>query len=93
MAALLGGSDMDRIQVYARVRPLLPREHMGVAEQALAADAVTRQVSVSTPESTKPLKFQFDAVLPSSSTQEDAFSLVQPQLKSCLEGYNVTVFA
>ena len=79
--------------MYARVRPLLPREREDGTAPVLDADLSARVIAVSTLGATKPLRFQFDAVLPSTAGQEDAFGLIQPQLQSCLKGYNVTVFA
>ena len=82
-------SNEDRIQVYARVRPTLARERG--EGQAVSGD--DRTISVATYSAAQPLEFNFDAVLPNTSSQEDAFQLLQPQLQSALSGYNVTVFA
>jgi hypothetical protein len=86
----MASSNEDRIQVFARVRPLLTRERG--EGQAVSASS-TGSVAVATYSSAQPLEFNFDAVLSSSSTQENAFNLLQPQLVSALSGYNVTVFA
>lgn len=79
----------DRIQVYARVRPTLARER----GEGQAVSGESRTISVSTYSAAQPLEFNFDAVLPNTSSQEDAFELLRPQLNSALAGYNVTVFA
>ena len=89
MAESSTAKQSDRIQVYARVRPVLPRER----GEGSAVEASGNSVLVTTFASALPQRFNFDAVLPSSSVQEDAFKLVQPLLDSALQGYNVTVFA
>ncbi len=82
-------SNEDRIQVYARIRPTLARER-GEGQAVSGSD---RTVSVATYSAAQPLEFNFDAVLPNTASQEDAFALLRPQLSSALAGYNVTVFA
>lgn len=79
------------IRVFARIRPQIAREkgeEMGVRKLdafSLETDAKDKRSEAKT--------FNFDTVYDERSSQEDVFSDCRALIGSCVDGFNVTVFA
>ncbi|KGL79158.1 Kinesin-like KIFC3, partial [Tinamus guttatus] len=81
------------IRVFGRVRPITKEDGVG-AEAASAVtfdpddDAVLHLLHKG-----KQVSFELDKVFPPKATQEDVFREVQALVTSCIDGYNVCIFA
>lgn len=80
-------SASETIRVFARVRPLLPRER-GYGE-AVKLDG--NQITVASEISTKVAQYRFDKILSPVTKQVGVFECVKPLIDDVLAGYNSTV--
>lgn len=78
-----------RIQVYARVRPLLQREHEDGEALSVASEKLLQLPTTHGGV----LEYSFDSVLPPAASQADAFDLVDADCQAVLQGYNATIMA
>ena len=79
------------IRVFCRVRGLNDREKGEGGLIAVSFDA-ENEVSIKDEKGTKKT-FEFDRVFPPGSTQEQVFEDTAPLVTSCVDGYNVCLFA
>ncbi|KFV76374.1 Kinesin-like KIFC3, partial [Struthio camelus australis] len=81
------------IRVFGRVRPITKED----GEGAEAANAVTfdpdDDAVLHLMHKGKHVSFELDKVFPPQATQEDVFQEVQALVTSCIDGYNVCIFA
>ena len=81
-------SRASRVQVAARVRPLLPSERVRQCKECITATS-DRELVVGTDR-----RFTFDHAVPASATQAELYDrCVAPLVDGCFSGYNATVFA
>lgn len=79
-----------KIRVFARCRPMAEYELARGSQQVVKfIDDCTLELDTSR----GPKTFEFDAVYSMTSTQEEVFEDVRSLVESCLDGYNVCVFA
>jgi chromosome segregation ATPase len=79
-----------KIRVFARCRPMAEYEITRGSQQVVKfIDDCTLELDTSR----GPKTFEFDAVYSMTSTQEEVFEDVRSLVESCLDGYNVCVFA
>merc|ERR1719238_743588 len=76
------------LRVYCRLRPRLEGTVKAFVEPT---DDIALQVTDPTMETTS--EYEFDLVMPETTSQQDVFAEVQPLVTSVLDGYNVCVFA
>ncbi|XP_074141973.1 kinesin-like protein KIFC3 isoform X6 [Sminthopsis crassicaudata] len=81
------------IRVIGRVRPITKEDGDGPE----AANAVTfdsdDDAVIHLLHKGKPVSFELDKVFPPHATQQDVFQEVQALITSCIDGYNVCIFA
>ncbi|KAH0619424.1 hypothetical protein JD844_000038 [Phrynosoma platyrhinos] len=81
------------IRVFGRVRPISKEDGEGLE----AANAVTfdpdDDAILHLMHRGKLISFELDKVFPPEATQEDVFREVQALITSCIDGYNVCIFA
>ncbi|XP_064375447.1 kinesin-like protein KIFC3 isoform X3 [Dromaius novaehollandiae] len=81
------------IRVFGRVRPITKEDGEGVE----AANAVTfdpdDDAVLHLLHKGKQVSFELDKVFPPQASQEDVFQEVQALVTSCIDGYNVCIFA
>ncbi|XP_061450360.1 kinesin-like protein KIFC3 isoform X2 [Rhineura floridana] len=81
------------IRVFGRVRPVCKEDGVGPE----AANAVTfdsdDDAVLHLMHKGKLVSFELDKVFPPEATQEDVFREVQSLITSCIDGYNVCIFA
>ncbi|XP_067158841.1 kinesin-like protein KIFC3 isoform X2 [Apteryx mantelli] len=81
------------IRVFGRVRPITKED----GEGAEATNAVTfdpdDDAVLHLMHKGKQVSFELDKVFPPQATQEDVFQEVQALVTSCIDGYNVCIFA
>uniref|UniRef100_A0ABM5EUB0 Kinesin-like protein n=2 Tax=Pogona vitticeps TaxID=103695 RepID=A0ABM5EUB0_9SAUR len=81
------------IRVFGRVRPICKEDGVGPE----AANAVTFDPDddgiLHLMHKGKLISFELDKVFPPEATQEDVFQEVQALVTSCIDGYNVCIFA
>ncbi|XP_062997095.1 kinesin-like protein KIFC3 [Elgaria multicarinata webbii] len=81
------------IRVFGRVRPISKEDGEGPeATNAVAFDADDDALLHLTHKG-KLVSFELDKVFPPEATQEDVFREVQALITSCIDGYNVCIFA
>jgi len=83
------------IRVFARIRPLLPREiEENHVDTHITYENNPDKALEILPEGKKePSEFEFDKVFRPGSTQGQVFEEVQQLVRSSLDGYNVCIFA
>ena len=83
------------IRVFARIRPLLPREiEENHVDSHITYENNPDKALEILPEGKKePSEFEFDKVFRPGSTQGQVFEEVQQLVRSSLDGYNVCIFA
>ncbi len=90
------------IRVFCRVRPPLPIElqnnekgHSDIIVGFMKEKDQHMTLEYSRRGSHYPeiMEYKFDKVFKPSSTQIDVYNEVQPYILSCMDGYNVSVFA
>eukprot|EP01084_Bolivina_argentea_P068949 125500_1 len=92
-------SEVQNISVIARIRPLLKDESLAVHsfDNKILVNCQKQQQHIRNGKkqsSPSTFNFDFDKVAAMNSTQNDIFQTVgKPIAKSCLSGYNGTVFA
>ena len=85
---MLATPSPSRVQVAARVRPLLPSERVRQCKECITATS-DRELVVGTDR-----RFTFDHAVPASATQAELYDrCVAPLVDGCFSGYNATVFA
>ncbi|XP_048365172.1 kinesin-like protein KIFC3 [Sphaerodactylus townsendi] len=81
------------IRVFGRVRPITKEDGEGLD----AANAVNfdpdDDAALQLRHKGKLISFELDKVFPPESTQEDIFQEVQVLITSCIDGYNICIFA
>ncbi|XP_056667843.1 kinesin-like protein KIFC3 isoform X6 [Monodelphis domestica] len=81
------------IRVIGRVRPITKEDGDGPeANNAVTFDSDDDAV-IHLLHKGKPVSFELDKVFPPQSTQQDVFQEVQDLITSCIDGYNVCIFA
>ncbi|CAE8592400.1 unnamed protein product [Polarella glacialis] len=80
------------IRVFARIRPQVARE-AGDKVGVRKLDAFSMEVDDKRDVKQPAKNFNFDAIFDEHSTQEDVFADCRALVGSCVDGFNVTVFA
>ncbi|XP_043842946.1 kinesin-like protein KIFC3 isoform X2 [Dromiciops gliroides] len=81
------------IRVIGRVRPITKEDGDGPdAANAVTFDSDDDAV-IHLLHKGKPVSFELDKVFPPHATQQDVFQEVQALITSCIDGYNVCIFA
>ncbi|XP_074054832.1 kinesin-like protein KIFC3 isoform X2 [Macrotis lagotis] len=81
------------IRVIGRVRPITREDGDGPeATNAVTFDSDDDAV-IHLLHKGKPVSFELDKVFPPHATQQDVFQEVQALITSCIDGYNVCIFA
>ncbi|XP_060111271.1 kinesin-like protein KIFC3 [Heteronotia binoei] len=81
------------IRVFGRVRPITKEDGEG-PDAAIAVTFDTDDDAVlQLMHKGKQVSFELDKVFPPEATQEDIFREVQALITSCIDGYNVCIFA
>ncbi|XP_072492796.1 kinesin-like protein KIFC3 isoform X4 [Notamacropus eugenii] len=81
------------IRVIGRVRPITKEDGDGPeASNAVTFDSDDDAV-IHLLHKGKPVSFELDKVFPPHATQQDVFQEVQALITSCIDGYNVCIFA
>ena len=81
------------IEVFVRIRPLLPHEEDAASRGATSILTVAGENVVSIDHPAKQLQCQYDHVFSPTSSQDSIFSKVQSCAVSVAGGYNATIFA
>ena len=79
-----------KIRVYARCRPMAQYEKDRDCEQVLR---FTGDQDLEVMKERGPKEFSFDAVFPATTAQDKVFEDCRHLVQSCLDGYNVCIFA
>uniref|UniRef100_A0A5F8GQA3 Kinesin-like protein n=1 Tax=Monodelphis domestica TaxID=13616 RepID=A0A5F8GQA3_MONDO len=86
-------AEVGNIRVIGRVRPITKEDGDGPeANNAVTFDSDDDAV-IHLLHKGKPVSFELDKVFPPQSTQQDVFQEVQDLITSCIDGYNVCIFA
>ncbi|XP_036606589.1 kinesin-like protein KIFC3 isoform X1 [Trichosurus vulpecula] len=81
------------IRVIGRVRPITKEDGDGPeASNAVTFDSDDDAI-IHLLHKGKPVSFELDKVFPPHATQQDVFQEVQALITSCIDGYNVCIFA
>ena len=83
------------IRVFARVRPLLPKELADnhTSDHITFASNMDKGIEIQREDKKDKTEFEFDKVFQQNSTQTEVFDEVQQLVRSSLDGYNVCIFA
>ena len=85
-----GGGGASNICVYARVRPLLSREEDSPEVVRIIND---QHLVVTNGPNDREQRYQLDHIFPPDATQHDVYSILEPSIRDCFDGYNTTIFA
>ena len=80
----------SRVNVFARVRPLLQREEDIPEVVEIIND---QHLVVTNGPNDREQRYQLDHVFTPDATQQDVYSLLEPSINDCFDGYNTTIFA
>lgn len=84
-------SDIGKVQVYIRSRPLLPREKKGNTRRSVEFPSDKKKLLISDGDK-ESKEFAFDYVYDEQQTQERIFDeCVKPLIHGCFLGYNAAV--
>ncbi|XP_015267803.1 PREDICTED: kinesin-like protein KIFC3 [Gekko japonicus] len=81
------------IRVFGRVRPITKEDGEGPGAASAVTFSPDDDAVLQLKHKGKQVSFELDKVFPPEATQEDIFQEVQSLITSCIDGYNVCIFA